>query len=110
MAGEGQAGLESKPTWGHGVSRAEPAPEEPAEKDGEDGDGDEREEKKEASPKGSQRNPQDPSSPMSSTRFKLAAGSPSMTGYFEDELPGYRLLKASVLQNSERQQILSFRQ
>ena len=42
MAGEGQAGLESKPTWGHGVSRAEPAPEEPAEKDGEDGDGDER--------------------------------------------------------------------
>ena len=49
-------------------------------------------------------------SPTSSTRSKTVKGQPEPVGFFEDELRGYRLLKACSLQNQERQQILTLTQ
>ena len=52
--------------------------------------------------------PSSDTSPTSSTRTKTTKTHVSATGgFFEDELRGYRLLKACGLQSSERQQILT---
>ena len=64
-----------------------------------------------ASPKAREEPGGGSTSPTSSTRSKTARGTSTVTtGYFEDELRGYRLLKACSLQTSERQQILTLTQ
>ena len=96
----------SPSTSGH---RVEESPEAPGDdEDDEDGEpkDEKKEEKKETTPKGSPSVPKG-SSPTSSTRSKTAASATTMPGYFEDELRGYRLLKACALQSSERQQVLT---
>ncbi|CAE7799825.1 unnamed protein product [Symbiodinium sp. CCMP2592] len=80
----------------------------PGADDGEDPDDEDDDKKDRSNAAGSpSRKPAAPeaSSPTSSTRSKTVKGQAESVGFFEDELRGYRLLKACALQNQERQQI-----